>query len=156
MFLEYKNKLQRGARLAGAYLWRFRDVRLAGQVLFAVVVVLVSWSGVKAIDANYVLQKQIAAQQQQNEIQQLENSNLKLQNDYYNSNQYLELSARQNFGLAAAGEKELIVPKAVALAYTVPEPKPLAPPAAVKLPFYERNLQAWVNFFLHRPQPPQV
>src|SRR5215472_11093774 len=90
------------------YIYRLRDVHFAGQVLFVVVVLLISWSGVKAIDANYVLQKQIAQLEQQNTLQQLENSNQKLQNEYYNSNQYLELSARQNFGLAAPGEKEII------------------------------------------------
>ena len=93
---------------------QLRDVRVAGQVLFVVVVLLVSWSGVKAIDTNYQLQQQVATIQEQNDVQQLENNNLKLQNDYYNSNQYLELLARQNFGLGASGETELIVPQNVA------------------------------------------
>lgn len=129
-----------------------RDIRVAGQVIFGIVVVLVSWSGIKAIDTNYQLQKQIATLQQQNQLQQLENENLKLQNDYYNSDQYLELSARQNLGLGAPGEKELIVPKSVALSYTVPEPEAekesKAP--AVEPPAYQRNIQSWVDFFLHR------
>jgi hypothetical protein len=47
----------------------------------------------------------------------LQNENDDLKNAYYKSPQYLELSARQNFGLAAPGEKELLVPKAVALAH---------------------------------------
>jgi len=129
---------------------QLRDVRVAGQVLFVVVVLLVSWSGVKAIDTNYQLQQQVATIQEQNDVQQLENNNLKLQNDYYNSNQYLELSARQNFGLGASGETELIVPQNVALSYTVPEPKTAAPKPNAEAPAYQRNIQAWVNFFLHR------
>jgi len=129
-----------------------RDIRVAGQVVFGIIVVLVSWSGVKAIDTNYQLQQQITTLQQQNDLQQLENSNLGLQNDYYNSDQYLELSARQNFGLGLPGEKELIVPKNVALAYTVPISSSDGTSAkpAVEAPAYQKNIQAWVNFFLHR------
>ena len=103
-----------------------------------------------AIDANYVLQKQIAELQQQNDLQQLENNNLALQNDYYNSDQYLELSARQNFGLGAPGETELVVPTNVALSYTVPEPKTSTAKPNAQPPTYQRNFQAWVDFFLHR------
>ena len=101
------------------YTSRLTDVRFLGQVVFVLLVLLMSWSGVKAIQTNYGLQKQISALKQQNELQKLKNDNLALDNDYYNSNQYLELAARQNFGLAAAGEKEVIVPKSVAMAYTV-------------------------------------
>jgi hypothetical protein len=74
-----------------------------------------------------------------------------LQNEYLNSNQYLELSARQNFGLAAPGEKEIIVPASVALSYTTSIPTP--PKTVVideKQPKYQKNFEAWINFFLHR------
>jgi Septum formation initiator len=117
-----------------------------------VIVLLISWSGVKSIQANYGLQKQITALQQQNELQKLQNDNLALQNQYYNSNQYLELSARQNFGLAAPGETEIIVPASVAMAYTVNLPSTVKPDAAkAKQPAYQRDFQSWVDFFLHRP-----
>jgi cell division protein FtsB len=143
-------KIKQSAETIYTYINQLRDIRFAGQVLFVIVVLLVSWSGVKAINTNYSLQKQISTLQQQNAIQVLENNNLKLQNQYYNSNQYLELSARQNFGLAAPGETELIVPQNVALSYTVSEPKaPVTRPAS-QSPLFERNLKAWVNFFLHR------
>jgi cell division protein FtsB len=134
------------------FLQRLNDVRFVGQLLFVVVVLLVSWSGLKTIQTNYGLQKQISVLNQQNTIQQLQNNNLALQNNYLNSNQYLELSARQNFGLAAPGETELIVPESVALAYTVNLPSPTKPDLTkVNQPAYQRNLQSWVDFFLHRP-----
>jgi len=145
-----QQKVKQYTKITVAYVLRLRDVRFAGQILFVIVVLLVSWSGVKSIDTNYSLERQISALQQQNALQQLENNNLKLQNQYYDSDQYLELSARQNFGLAAQGEKELIVPKSMALSYTVPEPKPPEPKANAQPPLYQRNLEAWVNFFLHR------
>ncbi len=130
---------------------RFRDVRFAGLMLFLVVVLLISWSGVKSIQSNYELQKQISGLQQQNAVQQLTNTNLKLENEYYNTDSYLDLQARLNFGLAAPGEKEIVVPKTVALSYTVEPPKPAATPKpSDKQPSAQRNFEAWVNFFLHR------
>jgi cell division protein FtsB len=133
------------------YLQRLSDLRFAGQVLFVVIVLLVSWSGVKSIQTNYGLQKQISAINQQNALQKLQNDNLALQNQYLNSNQYLELSARQNFGLAAPGENEIVVPASVALAYTVNLPGPAkVDNAQARQPAYQRNFESWVDFFLHR------
>jgi cell division protein FtsB len=129
---------------------RFRDVRFTGLILFAVIVLLISWSGVKVIETNYQLQKQISALQQQTDVASLKDDNQKLQNEYYNTSQYLELSARANFGLGAPGEKELIVPQAVAMAHTVDAPSAPTQTSTISKPFYQRNLQAWVNFFLHR------
>ncbi|HET8709546.1 MAG TPA: septum formation initiator family protein [Candidatus Saccharimonadales bacterium] len=147
------NKTKDYAKTAYDFALRFRDVRFTGQVLFAVIVLLISWSGVKAIQRNYELQQQIAGLKQQTDVQRLQTENLKLKNDYFKTNQYLELSARQNFGLANPGEKELIVPKDVAMAHTVsPLPRPTEiQKQTTKQPFYERNYQAWINFFLHRP-----
>src|SRR5690242_11937570 len=84
-----RQKIKQYATIAFQADVRLRDVRFAGQVLFVIVVLLVSWSGVKAIDANFVLQKQIAQLQQENDVQQLENTNLSLQNTYFQSDQYL-------------------------------------------------------------------
>jgi cell division protein FtsB len=128
---------------------RLRDVRVAGQAIFVVLVLLISWSGVKSIQSNYALQKQITGMSQQNDLQALQNNNLKLGNEYYKSNQYLELSARQNFGLAAAGEKLVVVPKEVALKRTVPF-KDAPAQVAVTTSKERNNFEAWVNFFLNR------
>jgi len=131
---------------------RLRDVKFAGLMLFLVIVLLISWSGVKSIQSNYTLQKQISVLNQQNQVQQLANNNLQLENQYYNTDTYLDLSARQNFGLAAPGEKEIVVPKAVALTYTTPLSKADTGGTQAKLqqPTGQRNFEAWVNFFLHR------
>ena len=133
------------------YVGRLSDVRFLGQVVFVVLVLLISWSGIKSIQTNYGLQKQITTIQEQNQLEKLRNENLALDNDYYKSNQYLELAARQNFGLANPGEQEIIVPKTVALAHTVDLPDQNAgQEVKVQLPAYQRNVQSWVNFFLHR------
>jgi cell division protein FtsB len=136
-----------------AFAQQLRDVRMVGLYSFLVIVLLLSWSGVKVIDTNYGLQRQIANLEQQNGVAELSNQNLKLENDYYNTPQYLELNARANFGLAAPGETVLVVPKATALARTVelPDAERLqATKTKGKQPAYQRNFQAWMNFFLHR------
>lgn len=135
------------------YILQFKDVRAVGLLMFLIIVLLISWSGVKVIDTNYRLQKDISRLEQENEVQQLTNTNIKLQNDYFNTNQYLEISARQHFGKAAPGETVLNVPKHVALAHTVDlhnEEQEQAKKTEATRPAYQRNFQAWMNFFLHR------
>lgn len=128
-------------------------MRAIGLTVFAIIAVMVTWSGIKAVQTNYGLQKQISTLEQQNQVQQLQNTNLKLQNQYLNTDEFIEITARREFGLAAPGEKELLVPKNVALAYTAKNPQ--ATQAATKnqsqKPTYQKNFEHWINFFLHRP-----
>lgn len=148
--LEKLTKLTANEKLA-EFGRQFQDVRAIGLVLFLIVALMVSWSGVKVIQTNYELQKQISAMQQEVDVQQLANANLKLQNRYYQTDQYLELQARQDFGLGGAGETQVIVPREVALKYasaidSINEPTV----QTVQQPKYQRNFQAWIDFFLHR------
>jgi len=150
-------KIKQYQTFAIEYGSQLKDVRIIGLFLFLVIVLLVSWSGVKAIDTNYQLEKQISQLRQQNTVQQLTNNNLALQNAYYNTPQYLELAARQDFGLAAPGETVLIVPRAVALAHTVALPQDIVIPTVgvgkARQPAYKRNFNAWMDFFMHRQHP---
>lgn len=136
------------------WITQLKDVRVLGLLVFVVIVVLVSWSGVNVIQTNFNLEKQVSKLQQQDQVAELENNNLQLQNEYYNTDTYLELVARKQFGKAALGETEVIVPKTVALAHTIDVPQlviktvPKAIPAKSK---YQQNFEAWMNFFLHRP-----
>lgn len=151
-----QNKIHRYQTKIVLFARQLQDIKFAGLMAFVVVVLLVSWSGVKAIQSNYVLQKQIAGIQQQNEVQKLTNNNLQLENQYYTTDTYLELSARQNFGLAAPGETEILVPKDAALRYTVAPPKAATnvDTPRTKQPNSQRNFEAWVDFFLHRQATP--
>jgi len=149
--MEIKNKPQ--LEKMYEYVLQFRDVRAAGLLLFVVIVLLISWSGVKVIDTNYRLQKQISELSQQTQVQSLSNTNIKLQNEYFQTDQYLEIAARQNFGLAKAGETVLNVPQNVAMAHTIVVPdadQVQARQTQSKQPAYQRNFQAWMNFLLHR------
>lgn len=135
------------------YARNVRDVRTLGLLVFAGIVLLVTWSGIGVIQTNYELQKKIAALRQQVDLQMLENSNLRLRNQYYNTDQYLELQARRQFGKAEPGEKLLIVPRQVALAYSVEVEQSTAEPAEEQTPAkpaYQRNFEAWMDFLFRR------
>lgn len=149
--METKNKIN--LEKIYDYILQFRDVRAVGLALFLIVVLLISWSGVKVIDTNYRLQRDISRLEQQVAIQKLINSNRKLENKYYETDQYLEVSARQNFGLAAPGETVLNVPRQVAMAQTIDLPDQeghQVKRTKEKQPTYQRNFQAWMNFLFHR------
>lgn len=136
------------------YISQFRDVRAIGLAVFGIIALMVTWSGIKAVQTNYSLQKQISKLQQQNEVTQLQNNNQKLQNKYLQTDDYLELAARREFGLAAPGEKVLIVPQNIALAYTKDlsvEKAGTKKHSSEDKPLYQENFQHWIDFFLHRP-----
>src|SRR3990172_12718981 len=80
------------------------SVNNVGFYIFAVIVLAIAWSGVKTVQSNYELQKQISVIKQQNAVLELSNQNTALESQFYESDQYLELAARQNLGLAAPGE----------------------------------------------------
>jgi len=144
-------KLEPYNAMLRAYVMTLRDVRNVGVLVFTVILVLITWSGIKAIQTNYGLQKQISQLRQENDVKSLENANLAFQNEYYTTNQYKEITARQNLGLGAPGETELLVPKTVALAHTVKQPSVTTASAAVPAqPFWQHNFRAWIDFFLHR------
>lgn len=128
------------------------DLRTLGQVFFVIIVLLISWSGVKAIQTNYELQKKIVRLQQEVEIQKLENENLKLSNQYLETDQFLELAARRQFGKGAAGEKLLVVPKATAMKFVTKANSTKQKNKRITQPAYQRNLEAWINFFFRKSQ----
>jgi cell division protein FtsB len=127
------------------------DTRVLGLLAFGVVALLVTWSGIKAVQTNYELEKKIAISKQNIEIQKLENGNLKLRNHYYESAQYLELSARRQFGKAAPGETLYTVPEEVALSKTVElAPKPQTPSEKESSkPRFQQNFDDWMEFLFN-------
>ena len=133
---------------------RLTDLRYLGQVIFVIVLLLVSWSTTKAIQSNYELQKTVAEKQKQNELQKLRNENLKIKNQYLQTDEYLELTARKQLGLAAPGEKLVIIPKETALKYTTESSfksdEKIAQENEENKPGYQKNLEAWGKFFFRR------
>jgi cell division protein FtsB len=148
MFPQIKNSLN------SKRVQQLLDIRNIVLYIFGLIVLAIAWSGAKTVQNNYELQKQVTSLQQQNRVLSLLNANTYLQNQFYHTDEYLELSARQNLGLAAPGEQVLIVPKAVAMKYVDPS---LAKTSGIsenipsdKRPNYVKNLEAWRDFLLGR------
>lgn len=131
------------------------DVRNVGFYVFAVVVLAIAWSGVKTVQNNYELQREISILKQQNEVLRLSNQNTGLESQFYETDQYLELAARQNLGLAAPGETVLLVPKSVAMkhinaALTPPSSEAENSDTTASKSKFAQNFQDWRDFLLGR------
>ena len=133
---------------------KLNDIRTVAMYLFVVIVLAIAWSSVKTIQKNYELQKQISLLQKQNDILDIANENINLQNKYLQTDQYLELAARQSLGLAAPGEKVVIVPKNVAMKYVDPSLSTQTTETSSRTTDtrsrYVKNLEAWRDFLLGR------
>jgi len=134
-----------------SFLYSLRDIRRLGLTVFIGILLLMTWSGMKVVETNYGLQKQINELQQQADLTKLQNDTLRLGNQYYTTDTYLEQSARQNLGLAKPGETEVIIPKDVALSKLakVSSDSELAPRETTQS---TSNFRSWMNFFFHRKQ----
>ncbi|HSX18148.1 MAG TPA: septum formation initiator family protein [Candidatus Saccharimonadales bacterium] len=131
------------------------DIRNIGLYIFTIIVFAITWSGVKTVQNNYELQKQISVLKQQNGVLDLSNYNTNLQNQYFKTDQYLELAARQNFGLAAPGETVQLVPKSVAMKYVDASLSQSSTSSGNSSPDlqksrFAKNLDDWRNFLLGR------
>lgn len=132
------------------------NIRTLGMIAFGVISLLVTWSSVRVVQTNYDLQKQLSALQQQNDVRKLANNNMKLKNEFYTTDTYLELAARKHFNKAAPGEKLLIVPKQIALKHSIAVKEPdnsfKSAEAAVEAggTSFQRNFNAWLDFLFHR------
>ena len=133
------------------------DVRVVGLLAFFAVIMLVAYSSVRVLQTNYELQKKENELLQINEIKQLENENLRLKNVYLESDEYLELTARRQFNKALPGEELYVIPESVALAKVKDTPD-ITPTdekdkqEAENKPVYQKNLEAWRDFFFHKNQ----
>ena len=127
------------------------DIRNIGLYIFTIVILAITWSGVKTVQHNYELQKKISTLQQQNTVTDLENGNIALQNQYYKTNAFLELSARQQLGLAAPGETVYLIPQSVAMKYidkSVADVQPKPKITTDSTTGYAKNLETWRDFLL--------
>jgi cell division protein FtsB len=130
------------------------DPRNIALYIFGVIVLAIAWSGAKTVQSNYELQKQITELKQQNQLLALGNGNTFLQNQFYQTNSFLELSARQNLGLASPGEQVLVVPRSTAMEYVDPQLAAAFSPAQTTpkdtRSKFVKNLEAWRDFLLGR------
>lgn len=144
LFQNTFNTIQKKLHDKGLY-----DARLLVLVFIGFISVSVFWSGAKIVQQNYDLTQKVNEIEQENQVLELQNRNKELQNQYYDTNEFAEITARRVFGRAAPGEKVYIVPKEAALAAltSTPQQEELIAEEVVKKPQYQRNIEAWLGIY---------
>ena len=69
-----------------------------------------AWGTITQMQTNFAAGKAVDDQQRQLQLTELEVETLKYQRNYYSSDEYKDLAAREKLGLAAPGEKMLVLP----------------------------------------------
>ena len=106
------------------------------------------WGTVQTLQKNFRYQQEVDALTQNVELEQLRNQNLEYQQQYYRSDEFLELSARQRLGKANPGEKLIILPDSDSLSDTAGGPDVPIGREQVS------NLSQWTEFFFGDKQQP--
>ena len=108
------------------------------------------WGSISVMQTNFTAQKMVDSQKRQLLLTQLQVDTLKFQQNYYNSDEYKDLAARQNLGLVTPGEKVLILPANSPA--TLQQDKNDAARAAAITPTDKStsNVSQWLDFFSGR------
>lgn len=98
------------------------------------------WGTIEALQQNFLLERQVTQLEHTVELDEIEVQLLEHEQRYYESDEYLELAAREHFGRAAPGEKMLILPENT-VTDTLPSRDTVTPKQEPP-----GNLQQWTMF----------
>lgn len=101
---------------------RIRELFTLYQISVMVIIVIsfsILWAGIRVVQRNYILLKQVSVLEQEIELMKISVANQKLMNEYYSTDSYGEIAARRLLNKSMPGEKLMLVPKSLALE-TVP------------------------------------
>ena len=102
-----------------------------------------AWGSITTMQRNYALQSELDNRNRQLELTALEVATLQYQQNYYRSNEYKELAARERLGLAAPGEKLLTLPPNSPGA--IDQPVVISASQTTKK-LNQSNFEQWMNF----------
>lgn len=113
-------------------------------VLLAALLLAVSWmwGTMGALQKNFALQQMVDRTEQEVEVMEIETQMLEFQKRYLESDEYLELAARERLNKASPGEKVLMLPPNTPIAEQPNEVSQLyesVPPPS--------NFSQWMTFF---------
>lgn len=110
-------------------------------IIGAIVALGWAWSTINVMTKNYNLERQVQEAELDNQIMELQNENFKLEQAYYQTNEYLELQARKLLNKAVVGEHMVILPQATSDATDKNS----------KIKTIEKsNFEQWVDFLFGR------
>ena len=122
---------------------------MSNAVLAIALVIAASWTWgtISSMQTNFTAQKAYEEQKRQLELTKLEVDTLQYQQNYYNSDEYKDLSARTYLGLVSPGEKVLLLPKNTTNAQReVLIDTTKSPNANTTKVVSLSNFQQWMNF----------
>lgn len=105
-----------------------------------------AWGSVQAMQRNFGLQRNLDAKNRELTLLRLQNDTLSFQNDYYSSDEYRKLAARERLGLADSGERVLVLPPNTQAAKDADTKLAGQQRDAVVAERQVSNVQQWVNF----------
>lgn len=108
--------------------------------LFLVLAASLTWNTVKVIQRNFDLQQQVNELTSQIELLKLQNQNAKYEIEYFKTDTFLELAAREKFQKAAPGETVVNLPKDTPIETGGSTAEELAEDTI-------NNFDAWMQFF---------
>jgi len=126
------------------YLNRYRHyltIQNGTIVLAAIIALGWVWGTVQTLQKNFAYQQQVDTLAETVELEKLRNENLEFQQQYFKSDEFLELSARQRLGKANPGEKLIILPDSRDIVDKQTNTE-AAPPAV-----QASNMSQWMQFF---------
>lgn len=97
---------------------RIRELFTLYQISVMVIIVIsfsILWAGIRVVQRNYILLKQVSVLEQEIELMKISVANQKLMNEYYSTDSYGEIAARRLLNKSMPGEKLMLVPKSLAL-----------------------------------------
>ena len=120
---------------------RYSSIQNAGLLVAGFIVLGWVWGTVGTLQRNFNYQRQVDELTQSAELDKLRNENLRFQQVYLRSDEYLELSARQRLNKAAPGENLIILPDSRGIKDTVADTA--TPVVTTQL----SNMDQWLRFF---------
>lgn len=70
-----------------------------------------AWGSLQVMQRNYSLQREVDYKKKELQLAELQKDNLRLENKYYQTDEYKELALRESLGLVLPGEKLLVLPE---------------------------------------------
>ena len=114
--------------------------------MFAVVIAFSwVWGAATTLQKNYQYQQKVDELAQQIELTKLRNQNLAYEQDYLQSEEYVELKVRQYLGKGLPGEKLVILPSSDTVVDAA------EPEVAQAVVLEQTNFDRWMQFFFSKP-----
>ncbi len=124
-----------------------KHLTLNNIVLIAALVLAGSWAigSIGTLNHNYDLQRQVDQARLDNQLIELQNQNLRLEQAYFQTNEFLDLQARALLGKASPGEHLVLLPK------TAISSEQDSSSATTEIPA-KSNLDQWMDFLFGRSE----